>query len=295
MADVVGPDFRRVQYTDKNRVGILGHGSVLLLTSQGNRTSPVLRGKWVMEVLMGSPPPPPPPNVPDLEVTGASKEGRMVYADGGTLFLDEVGDMPLATQAKLLRALETREVVPVGGNAAQKIDIRLVSATNRNLEEMVKDGRFREDLLYRLRVVELRLPPLRERKGDLTLLLDHFVQEFAKLHGRAVRAIQPEARAVLNRYEWPGNVRELRNVAENMVLLARGDVIGVEDLPDSVRGGGQAPSAGVELAGRSLVDMERELIRVNLELCGKNRERTAKILGIGERTLYRKIKEYGLE
>jgi two-component system response regulator HydG len=225
----------------------------------------------------------------------ASKEGRMVYADGGTLFLDEVGDMPLATQAKLLRALETREVVPVGGNAPQKIDIRLVSATNRDLDQLVKDGRFREDLLYRLRVVELRLPPLRERKGDLTLLLDHYVQEFAKLHARAVRAIQPEARAVLNRYEWPGNVRELRNVAENMVLLARGEQIAVEDLPDSVRGGGKDAGGGYELAGRSLEEVERELIRVNLEMCGRNREKTAKVLGMGERTLYRKIKEYGLE
>jgi two-component system response regulator HydG len=225
----------------------------------------------------------------------ASKEGRMLYADGGTLFLDEVGDMPLATQAKLLRALETREVVPVGGNAPQKIDIRLVSATNRDLDQLVEDGRFREDLLYRLRVVELRLPPLRERKGDLTLLLDHYVQEFAKLHGRPVRSIQPEARAVLNRYEWPGNVRELRNVAENMVLLARGDLIAVEDVPDSVRGGGKEGGGGYELAGRSLEEVERELIRVNLELCGRNREKTAKVLGMGERTLYRKIKEYGLD
>jgi two-component system response regulator HydG len=203
--------------------------------------------------------------------------------------------MPLATQAKLLRALETREVVPVGGNAPQKIDIRLVSATNRDLDQLVEDGRFREDLLYRLRVVELRLPPLRERKGDLTLLLDHYVQEFAKLHGRPVRSIQPEARAVLNRYEWPGNVRELRNVAENMVLLARGDLIAVEDVPDSVRGGGKEGGGGYELAGRSLEEVERELIRVNLELCGRNREKTAKVLGMGERTLYRKIKEYGLD
>ena len=225
----------------------------------------------------------------------ASKEGRMVYADGGTLFLDEVGDMPLATQAKLLRALETREVVPVGGNAPQKIDIRLVSATNRDLDALVKDGRFREDLLYRLRVVELRLPALRERKGDLTLLLDHYVQEFAKLHARPVRSIQPEARAVLNRYEWPGNVRELRNVAENMVLLARGEQIALEDVPDSVRGGGKDGGGGYELAGRSLEEVERELIRVNLELCGRNREKTAKVLGMGERTLYRKIKEYGLD
>jgi two-component system response regulator HydG len=227
----------------------------------------------------------------------AHKEGRIVYADGGTLFLDEVGDMPLATQAKLLRVLETREVQPVGGNEAKKVDIRLLAATNRDLKEMVRAGTFREDLLYRLQVVTLALPPLRERKADLPVLIDHFMTEISRAHQRTVRGITPEARTLLLRYDWPGNVRELRNAIENMVLLARGDVLGVDDVPDSVtQSDGRAEKApgGYALAGRALTDVERDLIRENLKLFGGNREKTAKVLGIGERTLYRKIKEYGL-
>src|SRR5262245_33977361 len=226
----------------------------------------------------------------------AHKEGRIVFADGGTLFLDEVGDMPLATQAKLLRALESREVTPVGGNVPRKVDIRLVAATNRDLGAMVQAGTFRGDLLYRLQVVTLELAPLRERKSDLPLLIDHFVPELARTHGRAVRGMAPEARTLLARYDWPGNVRELRNVLENMVLLARGDVLAAEDVPEPVRSRA-APAAaggGYTLAGRSLVEVERDLIRETLKLLGGNREKTARTLGIGERTLYRKIKEYGL-
>ena len=227
----------------------------------------------------------------------ASKEGRIVYADGGTLFLDEVGDMPLATQAKLLRVLETREVQPVGGNQLQKVDIRLIAATNRDLKTMVRDRTFREDLLYRLQVVTVELPPLRDRKGDIPLLVDHFVSEFAAQHGRAVRGIAPEARTALLRYDWPGNVRELRNTIESMVLLARGGILLLEDVPDSVRAedaGGTTRGGAFDLAGRSLAEVERELIRENLKVLGGNREKTAKVLGIGERTLYRKIREYGL-
>ena len=226
----------------------------------------------------------------------ASKEGRIVYADGGTLFLDEVGDMPLATQAKLLRVLETREVQPVGGNALQKVDVRLVAATNRDLREMVRAGQFREDLLFRLQVVALELPPLRERAGDVPLLIDHFIHEFADQHGRAVRGITPEARTALVRYDWPGNVRELRNAIENMVLLAHSDVLALEDVPDSVRAGerGSGGTGGYDLAGRSLEEVERDLIEVNLKLAEGNREKAARILGIGERTLYRKLKAYGL-
>ena len=227
----------------------------------------------------------------------ATKEGRIVYADGGTLFLDEVGDMPLETQAKLLRVLETREVVAVGGNASRKVDVRLVAATNRDLRVLVEQGEFREDLLFRLQVITLQLPPLRERKGDLPLLIDHFVQEFAAEHGRPVRSISPEARTLLTRYSWPGNVRELRNAIENMVLLARGDVLEASDVPPQVAegGGGDARrEGGYALAGRSLAEVERDLINENLRLMEGNREKTAKVLGIGERTLYRKLKEYGL-
>ncbi|MCE9594848.1 MAG: sigma-54 dependent transcriptional regulator [Planctomycetes bacterium] len=226
----------------------------------------------------------------------AQKEGQIVYADGGTLFLDEVGDMPLLTQAKLLRVLESREVVPVGGNTPRKVDIRLVAATHRDLREMSRENKFREDLLFRLQVVTIELPPLRERTGDLPLLLDHFIAELAEHHGRNVRGITPEARTLLSRYSWPGNVRELRNAVENMVLLAHGETLDVVDVPDHLRGESrpQARAGGFELAGRSLEEVERALIEVNLHLTGGNREKTAKILGMGERTLYRKIKQYGL-
>jgi len=242
--------------------------------------------------------------------TGAisEKEGRIAYADGGTLFLDEVGDMPLSTQAKLLRVLETREVVQVGGNASRRVDIRLVAATNRELERMVTEGTFREDLFHRLQVVAIELPPLRYRVSDLPFLVDHFIAEFGRAHGRNVTGISADARAVLARYPWPGNVRELRNTLENMVLLTRGTVLEVEDLPDRVRRvatssapretGQRAPTgAGAEeysLIGRAIADVERDMIRVNLEHFEGNRKRTAEALGIGERTLYRKIKEYDL-
>ncbi len=230
--------------------------------------------------------------------TGAvsAKEGRIVYADGGTLFLDEVGDMPLSTQAKLLRVLETREVLPVGGNQTRKVDVRLVAATNRDLKAMSKRSEFREDLLFRLQVVTIDLPPLRERAGDVPMLIDHFISELAAQHGRSVRGISPEARTLLVRYDWPGNVRELRNVIENMVLLARGEVLGPADVPETVQGhqGDGRRAGGFELAGRSMAEVERALIQANLELAEGNREKAAKILGMGERTLYRKLKEYGL-
>jgi len=227
----------------------------------------------------------------------AAKEGRIVYADGGTLFLDEVGDMAPATQAKLLRVLETREVQPVGGNQLQKVDIRLIAATNRDLKERVREGAFREDLFYRLQVVTVEMPPLRERKGDIPLLIDHFVSELSAHHGRAVRGIAPEARTALNRYDWPGNVRELRNTIESMVLLARGGILTLEDVPDPIRAseaGAGSHGGPHDFVGRSLAEVERDLVRENLKAFGGNREKTARVLGIGERTLYRKIKEYGL-
>ncbi|QDV07148.1 DNA-binding transcriptional response regulator [Planctomycetes bacterium Poly30] len=245
----------------------------------------------------------------------ADKEGRIAYANGGTLFLDEIGDMPLVTQAKMLRVLEAREVVQVGGNEPRKVDIRLVAATNRDLREMVKAGTFREDLFHRLQVVELNLPPLRDRAGDIPLLIDHFVAEFRETHCREITGIAPEARALLGRYPWPGNVRELRNALENMVLLAGGAVLVVDDVPEGIRrvaggarssgasgasngtdAGGSLPasSGGYDLAGRSHQEVEKALILANLELMEGNRKRAAEVLGIGERTLYRKLKEYGM-
>jgi two-component system, NtrC family, response regulator HydG len=226
----------------------------------------------------------------------ADKEGRIAFADGGTLFLDEVGDMPLPTQAKLLRVLENREVMQVGGNEARKVDIRLVAATNRDLRVMVEAGEFREDLLFRLQVVTVNLPPLRDRAGDVPLLIDHFVSYFREEYSRPVSGVTPEARALLVRHDWPGNVRELRNAIENMVLLARGDTMTVDDVPESIHGASSRSGAvgGMELAGRSLAEVERALIASNLDLMEGNRQKTAQVLGMGERTLYRKIKEYEL-
>ncbi len=231
--------------------------------------------------------------------TGAnsSNDGRILHANGGTLFLDEVGDMPLETQAKLLRALESREITPVGGNREISVDIRLLAATNRDLRQMVEEGTFREDLYFRLQVVTLELPALRERTGDIPILIDHLISEMRELHNRDVKGITPEARTVLVRYGWPGNVRELRNCIENMVVLARGSLLEEADVPNNIaEAGGAARStgAGYPLAGRSLSEVERDLIAENLNLLDGNREKTAKLLGIGERTLYRKIKEYGL-
>ncbi len=231
--------------------------------------------------------------------TGAvsSNEGRIMFAKGGTLFLDEVGDMPLETQAKMLRVLENRTVVPVGGNKEVPVDIRLVAATNRDLAEMVKKGTFREDLFFRLQVVTLQLPALRERTGDIPILIDHLIGEMNKSHERKLLGISPEARTILVRYPWPGNVRELRNCIENMVVLAAGPRLEVEDIPQNVAqqgAEGAGSGGGYTLQGRSLVEVERDLISENLALFEGNREKTAKLLGIGERTLYRKIKEYGL-
>ena len=229
--------------------------------------------------------------------TGAltAKEGLFAAADGGTLFLDEIGDMPLGLQAKLLRVIETREVVPVGGNQPRKVDIRLVAATNQNLEEMVAAGTFREDLLFRLKVVSIELPALKDRPGDVPLLVDHFIHQFAEEHGRPIEGIDAEARTALMRHAWPGNVRELRNTIENMVLLSRENVLSLDDVPESIRATQTATTTGpAALAGRSLEEVERDLIQANLEFVDGNRAKAAKILGIGERTLYRKIKEYGL-
>ena len=257
--------------------------------------------------------------------TGAqgAKEGKFEYADGGTLFLDEIGDMPLATQAKLLRVLENREVVPVGANEARPVDVRIVAATNRDLLERVQAGAFREDLYYRLAVVAVEMPPLRERLEDLPLLVDHFLRDFRDTHGKEVGGMDDAVLARFRGHPWPGNVRELRNAVETMVVLDADGRLGVEDLPMGLRhlepapapvaapaapqpvreaatattatGAAEEPAeAGYQLAGKSLAEVEKDLIAATLAEQGGNRQKAAKSLGMGERTLYRKIKEYGL-
>jgi two-component system response regulator HydG len=242
--------------------------------------------------------------------TGAaeSKVGKFEYADGGTLFLDEIGEMPLDTQAKLLRVLENKEVVPVGGNESRKVDIRIIAATNRDLAEAVAANKFREDLFYRLNVVTIDSPPLRDRSGDIPLLANHFVKEIAEREGTPVPDFGRDALSHLVAYSWPGNIRELRNVIENMVLFDQDGVLNIDDLPSAlseldvselVEGAACAPilelSDNVAIGhfvGRTLADVERELIIATLRACSDNRKLAARQLGMGERTLYRKIKEY---
>ncbi|MBL8695091.1 MAG: sigma-54-dependent Fis family transcriptional regulator [Planctomycetes bacterium] len=231
--------------------------------------------------------------------TGATgpREGKLEYASGGTLFLDEVGDMPLTTQTKFLRALEQREIERIGSNRTIKVDFRLIAATNQPLRDRVAEGKFREDLFFRLAVVQLRLVPLRERRADIPLLVDHFLAEFRRRHNKRIVGMSPAARALLMRYEWPGNVRELRNIVEAMVVTSRGEVLDVADVPPPVADAPPAPISAAEplsLANRKLDEIERQAIEENLALYHGNREQVAKTLGIGERTLYRKLKEYGL-
>ena len=244
--------------------------------------------------------------------TGADsdKAGKFEYAHGGTLFLDEIGEMPMATQAKLLRVLEDRSVIPVGDNQEIPVDVRIISATNSDLDAQLKAGKFRQDLFFRLNVVELVLPPLRERRADIPLLIEHFRRQLTEHHQRDVGRVDETAVNALTANDWPGNIRELRNVIESMVIMDTDGVISADDLPSGLThlldsdadspeltstldGNAQADS-GFQLAGRSLNEVEKELISVTLDLVKGNRASAARTLGIGERTLYRKIKEYGL-
>jgi two-component system response regulator HydG len=225
----------------------------------------------------------------------ADREGKFEYAAGGTLLLDEVGEMPMATQVKLLRVLEERAVTRLGDNRTRPVDVRVLAATNAELAQKVKDGTFRQDLYFRLKVVTIDLPALRERRSDIKLLVEHFLQHFRKLHGKDVESIDRDALVALVQYDWPGNVRELRNAIESMVVRARGNILTRADLPPEIWAPLPVDQDGWQfLAGRTWSDVERNHIRVTLELCGGNRQKTAKAMGLSERTLYRKIKEYGL-
>lgn len=236
--------------------------------------------------------------------TDASSDrvGKFEYANGGTLFLDEVGDMPMATQIKLLRVLESGEITRVGSNTPVRVNVRILSATNRNLEEAIEGGGFRSDLYHRLKVVTVAIPPLRERAGDIPLLIEHFVKQFAKRHGKSIKGVSLAARVKLGSYPWPGNVRQLRNVVESMVVVDCDETLDVDDLPLELAPDAPAVAAGpVEmttglqsLVGKPLEEVERVFITETLKLTGGNREQAAALLGIGERTLYRKIKEYQL-
>jgi two-component system response regulator HydG len=224
----------------------------------------------------------------------AARKGRFEHADGGTLFLDEVGDMPTATQIKLLRVLENGEIVRVGSNDPRRVDVRVVSATNQSLDDLVRAKRFREDLYFRLKVMRIVLAPLRERREDIPLLADHYLRRLAAQHSKNVTGITPEAQRLLGAYDWPGNVRELINALETMVVLAQGPTLDVADIPPEIRPAAPDAAATGLKAGMSLAQAERLLIERTLQMTGGNRQQAAATLGIGQRTLYRKIKEFGL-
>jgi transcriptional regulator with PAS, ATPase and Fis domain len=223
------------------------------------------------------------------------RKGRFELADGGTLFLDEISELSLRTQVKLLRVLQTGEFERVGGQETLRVDVRALCATNRDLRVEVAAGRFREDLFFRLNVIPVHLPPLRERRADIPLFVDAFLKEFNEKHGRRVAGVTRGLLRELTAYAWPGNVRELRNVMEGMVVLAQGrGALGVDDLPAEMR---DRPSQGTDIgarAGMSMAEIEKRALEATLRLTGGDKQRAAAILGIGLRTLYRKIKEYGI-
>jgi transcriptional regulator with GAF, ATPase, and Fis domain len=246
--------------------------------------------------------------------TGAvsSKPGRFELADGGTLFLDEIGEIPVEMQVKLLRALQESEFERVGGIKTLRVDVRLIAATNRNLEELIRDGRFREDLYYRLAVVPISLPPLRERREDIPLLVRHFVEKYNARLGKRVERVEDEALQLLLGYSWPGNIRELENLMERSVLFADEPVIRAAALPDALRersGAAVVPVAAVgplgniaapsgasmkEIVRQAQAELERELISRALDETGGNVTRAAKRLQISRKSLQVKMKELGL-
>ena len=248
--------------------------------------------------------------------TGGLKDGKagcFEAANGGTLFLDEIGEIDPDTQVKLLRALESRSIVRLGSAKSIPVDFRLVTATNKNLLKLVAAGTFREDLYYRLNVIDIRTPALKEHREDIAALVARFLKEFSAANGGTVTGIADDALALLSRYDWPGNVRQLRNVVEKMVVLAGGATLTTDDLPEEIAAGGAAggtacaqtttapalphetptPSAPIERPS-TLADGEREQILATLERCGGNKSKAADELGISRRTIHRKLKEWGM-
>lgn len=232
--------------------------------------------------------------------TGAmqDKKGKLEQADNGTLFLDEIGDMPLGLQSKLLRALQDKEFTPVGGSTPIKVDTRILAATNRDLPALIAEGRFREDLYYRLNVMEIKLPPLRERQGDIAILGNYLLGKFSAELNKPIRAITQEAKEMLERLPYPGNVRQLANILEYACILCQDGVISKEDFPEYVtRTDGTGPSGDSiddYLSSHSLKDIEKRAIEATLQRCGGKRVATAAQLGISKRGLLNKLKEYGV-
>lgn len=224
-----------------------------------------------------------------------TKPGRFELADGGTIFLDEISETSPDFQVKLLRVLQQQTFERVGGIETLHVDVRVIAATNRDLKQLVTAGQFREDLFYRLNVVQIPLPPLRERREDIPLLIDVFFKEFTQANGRDGVRLSPKAMSMMQDYSWPGNVRQLRNVIEGLVVMSTGKELGPRDLPQEIRQEGPSTGGLTLRPGISLADAERELIKATLAEQHDNRLQTAKILGISRKTLYRKMEDYGIE
>lgn len=223
----------------------------------------------------------------------AQKRGRFELADGGTIFLDEIGEINPSTQVKILRVLQEREFERVGGEKTIKVDVRVIAATNRNLLEEVKKGAFREDLYYRLNVVHIEVPPLRERKEDIELLALNFLDQFNKEDGRKIEGISSQARKALLSYDWPGNIRELKNSIESSVVLARGNIIQLEDLPAQITSQVAENKSSITIdLPVTMEEAERKIILSTIEYCAGNKSRASELLEIGRKTLHRKLNEY---
>jgi len=223
----------------------------------------------------------------------ARKRGRFELANSGTIFLDEIGEIDQAVQIKLLRVLQEKKFERVGGEETLEVDVRVIAATNKDLEKEIAAGRFREDLFYRLNVVSLNVPPLRERKDDIPLMIASFVHEFAAENGKKIDGIEPKARSALYSYDWPGNVRQLRNCVESAVVMSSGSLITLDDLPPSIRSGDEVPSIHIPV-GVTMAEAEKQVILQTLSAQNGNKSRTAEVLDIGRKTLHRKLDEYGI-
>lgn len=315
LGNIIGRDYKMVKMFDliesvsdtRTTVLILGEsGTGKTMTARAIHQLSSRREKPFVEVACGA--------LPDTlleselfghvagSFTGAvhDKVGKFLQADGGTIFLDEVATASPSLQVKLLRVLQDREFEPVGGNKTHKVDIRLILATNADLEEKVARSEFRQDLYYRINVITLMQPPLRERIGDIPLLLEHYLDEFRKQTDKTVTGFQESAVQMLQRYHWPGNVRELVNVVERAVVLTKRTSIGVEDLPEQVRRGATIADVlqsrgGAANLKAALANPERQIILDALESNGWNRQNTAEMLGINRTTLYKKMKKYGIQ
>jgi len=224
----------------------------------------------------------------------ARKRGRFELAHSGTIFLDEIGEINQSVQIKILRVLQEKKFERVGGEETLEVDVRVIAATNKDLEKEIAEGRFREDLFYRLNVVKISVPPLRERKDDLPMMITSFIKEFADENGKKIEGIDAKARSVLYAYDWPGNVRQLRNCIESSVVMTSGTVISLDDLPPSIRSGDEIPSIHIPV-GVTMAEAEKQVIIQTLTAQSGNKSRTAEVLEIGRKTLHRKLDEYGID